>query len=225
MIAPVHRLKKDKIVWLGNHHCKHGHTYLEHYECYLNEHKGDEPKIGFLDIETSNLDANFGIMLSYCIKDGASNKIYYGVITQEDIKRFSADQTDKRIVADCIKDMMRFDKVVAHYGRRFDMPYIRTRAIMCKVPFPYYGTLSLDDTWQWARNKLKLNSNRLDTILRSLCGKSEKTHIDFKYWIGGVRGDKKSLNYILDHNKKDVIELEKAYNVLRDYIKETNTSI
>lgn len=225
MQAPVHRLSKDKIVWLANHKCKHRHTYLEHYNCYLSECPEAEEKVGFLDIESSNLDANFGIMLSYCIKEKGSNKIYKDVINQNDIKKNPADKTDKRVVENCIRDMMRFDRVVAHYGRKFDMPFIRTRAIMCGVDFPCYGSLCMDDTWQWAKNKLKLNSNRLDTIVRALTGNSEKTHVDYKYWIGGVRGDKKSLNYILDHNIKDVIELEKIWTKLRDYVRINKSSI
>ena len=59
MIAPVHRLKKIEIVWLAKHKCKHGHTYLEHYNCYLKEMPDGriQEKVGFLDIETTGLDA------------------------------------------------------------------------------------------------------------------------------------------------------------------------
>lgn len=61
--------------------------------------------------------------------------------------------------------------------------------------------------------------------MRALTGSTEKTHIDYRYWIGGVRGDKKSLAYILDHNEKDVIELEKIWLKLRDYVRKNNSSI
>ena len=222
---PLHRIKKDKIVWLGNNYCKHSHTYLDHYSCYLSEVPEEREKIAFLDIESSNLDANFGIILCYCIKDGSSKKIFYDTITDKDIKKYPPDKTDTRVVKSLINNLFKFNRVVCHYGCYFDIPFTRTRALICGVDFPPYGSLMQDDTWRIARNKLKLNSNRLEVVCRTLFGETQKTHLDGKYWIGAVRGDKKSLKYILDHNKKDVLDLEKVYNKIKDYIRMTNSSI
>ena len=58
---------KAEIVKMSLRKCKHGHTGLSHPSCYLKE-TGTEEKWGFLDIESSNLKANFGIVLTYCIK-------------------------------------------------------------------------------------------------------------------------------------------------------------
>ena len=79
-IAPVSRLKKTEIVWLAAHRCRHSHTYLEHYNCYLDENP-NKGRTGYFDIETSNLAANYGIMYCYCIKDGNSDKIFERTIT------------------------------------------------------------------------------------------------------------------------------------------------
>jgi DNA polymerase elongation subunit (family B) len=224
MKIPLHRLNKQKIVWLGNHLCRHKHTYLEHYNCYSEEQKEEKEHIGFLDIEASNLDANFGIMYSWCIKDSNSKKIYSDVLKPED-KRFPPEKSDRRIVESLIKCMFTFDRIIGHYSSRFDIPYTRTRALICDVEFPPYGSLNQDDTWQIARNKLKLNSNRLETVCETLFGETQKTHLKSKYWIGAMRFDKKSLEYILDHNRKDVLDLERVYNKIKDYIKLTNKSI
>jgi len=223
--VPIHRMKKKEIVWLFTHRCKHGHNYAEHYACFLRETPNIKERIGFLDIETSNLDANWGIMLSYCIKDKDSNRIYSSVITKRDIGKYNADQTDKRIITKLIKDLKRFDRIVTHYGRRFDIPYIRTRALIMRISFPFFGSIQNDDTWVIARRKLKLNSNRLATIEKALIGKGTKTHLEPKYWIAGARGDKKALEYILDHNIKDVLALEKIWYKLRDFVSKTNCSI
>ena len=184
-----------------------------------------EEKIGFLDIETSNLDANWGIILSYCIKDRDSDKIYFEVINEKDIKKYPHDQTDKRIVARIIKDLKQYDRIVTHYGRRFDIPYIRTRALIMEIPFPFFGSIQNDDTWCISRKKLKLNSNRLATIEKALLGEGTKTHLEPKYWIAGARGNKRALDYILDHNKRDVIALEKIWLKLKDFVSKTNCSI
>lgn len=222
---PVHRLKKAEFVWLGSHKCRHGHNYLEHYNCFLQENPNMEEKVGFMDIETSNLDANFGIILTYCIKDSQSPKIYFGHITPEDIKKYPADKIDKRVVKDLTRDIQLFDRIVTHYGRRFDIPFIRTRALVVGIEFPYFGSISNDDTWLIARRKLKLNSNRQDTVDRTLFGNTNKTRVCSKYWIAALQGNKRALNYILDHNKRDVIALERVWNKLKDFVSKTNCSI
>lgn len=219
-IAPVHRLKKKEIVWLGSHRCReHSHTYLEHYSCYLKENP-DREKIGFLDIEASNLDADFGIMLSYCIKEHKKNKIYWGIIEKKEDR-----DLDREVVERCINDMGRFDKIITFYGTKFDIPFIRTRALNLKIPFPNYGSIIHKDVYYIIRNKMKLSSNRLENACRVLLGKTQKTRIESKYWIWALRGDKKSLIYILDHNKKDVIDLENLYKKVIEFVGMSDTSI
>jgi uncharacterized protein YprB with RNaseH-like and TPR domain len=225
MRCPVHKMKVDEIRKAAAFTCVHGHSGLEHYDCYLREHPEIGQRIGFLDIETSNLDANFGIMLSYCIKEQASDTIFTGVLNEGDIAYYPADKSDTRIVEKLVEDMLCFDKIVTFYGKRFDVPFIRTRAIIDGVDFPYFGSIKHDDVYFWAKFKLKLNSNRLEVVARTLFGSTEKNHIDYAKWVGGVRGDKESLEYILDHNKRDVIELERVYDVLVNYARRQDSSI
>jgi len=182
-------------------------------------------RIGFLDIEASNFDANFGIMLTYCIKDSQTGKILWGMIKKKDISKYPPDKTDTRVVKKIVRDIKKFDRIVTHYGRRFDIPFIRTRALYDGIKFPDFGLISNDDTWLIARRKLKLNSNRQDTINLTLFGDTHKTHIEFQYWIAGTRGDKESLDHILDHNKRDVIDLERAWKKLYPFVGRYNTSI
>ena len=218
--APVTRLSATKIKELASRRCYHHHNFLEHYNCFLTENPTEE-RIGFFDIETSNLNANFGIMLAYCIKDSQSDKIYEDYLTKED----AFGNLDKRIVKNCIKDLLRFDRVIGHYSQRFDIPYVRTRALMLGVDFPGYGELMQSDTWQIARHKLKLNSNRLKTIALAILGKTEKTEIDPIYWLRGLQGNKKALKYIVHHCEMDVLDLEKIYNKLEKFTRTTKTSI
>ena len=218
------KLNKEQLYKYYNGRCIHYHKYQEHPQCFV-EDMGFKEKVGFLDIEASNLDANFGIILSYCIKDADSDKIWSDVIEKKDYSKYKMESPDTRVVENLVKDMRKFDRLVAHYGIKFDFPFIRTRAIVCDVDFPKYNELYIDDTWRWAKNKLKLNSNRLDTIATTLLGKTDKTRVEGKYWIGAMRGDKKSLNYILEHNRFDVLDLEKIYNKLIDYVRQNKSSI
>lgn len=222
--VPIHNLSKKEIVYLANRKCSHGHSFLEHYSCYLKQ--GHEEKIGFLDIEFYNFDANYGRMISYCILDSQTGKILYDTLTASDITKGEANGTeDTRLVEHCIADMLKFDRIVTFYGKRCDVPYIRTRALMCGLNFPYYGSLQHTDLYFIIKYKFKLNRNGLENACRSLLGKTEKTHVDNPAWMRAMRGDKKSIAYILDHNKKDVRDTQKLYEKVINFIRQTDTSI
>ena len=222
MPAPVHRLRKDEILKLAKGRCQHKHTYLDHYQCYLDENPDKQEKIGFWDIEATNLKADYGLMLSYCIKDGNSDKIYYDTLTPADIK---SNTEDKRLIQQCVKDLQRFDKIVTFYGTGYDFPFTRARALIVGVEFPSFGTIKHRDLYYLMKSKFLLSSRRLENCCKQLLGTSEKTRIDAKYWRDAVRGDKKAMAYILDHNMKDVTDLEKLYHHTIEYGKTNNTSI
>lgn len=220
MLVPVEKLSKQEIIMLSKKRCKHGHSYLEHYSCYKTEHGGEE-RIGFFDIEASNLKANFGIMLSYCIKDSKSGEIFCDVITEKDLR----NGLDKRIVTHCIEDMRKFDRLVGHYSTKYDIPFVRTRALTLGLDFPTIGEINHTDTYYMAKRLLCLNSNRQGVVAEALTGEDIKTRIDPNRWIHALRGDKKALDYILDHNKKDTIQLEKNYNILVKFTRNLKKSI
>jgi len=218
-------MKVDEIRKAAAFTCEHGHSGLEHYNCLLKAHPEMGMKVGFLDIETSNLDANFGIILTYCIKEQGSDLILSDKLTKKDIEKYAPDKSDVRVVSNLVRDCLKFDKVVTFYGSRFDVPFMRTRALIDGVDFPYFGSIKHDDVYYWARYKLRLNSNRLETVCRTLFGETEKTHLEFKYWVDATRGGVKALDWILDHNKRDVRDLERVYDVLVNYARRKDTSL
>jgi len=220
-LAPVNRLKKAEIVWLSVNCCKaHGVPYLAHWECFLAENP-DQERLGFFDIEASNLKATFGILLSYCILDDKTGEIYFDAVTKEDMN----GDLDYRIVCNCVDDMQRVDKVVTFYGTRFDLPFIRTRAAYYNIPFPEYGQLLHKDVYYVVRNKFCLHSNRLEQACQSLVGKTEKTPITPEHWIRALQGYTESINYILEHNKGDVRDLQRLYHKVINTTLRRDTSI
>ncbi len=215
------QMTKKQLLERLNFKCKHGHNGIAHPNCYKTE-KHIKEKIGFLDIETSNLKANFGIVYSYSIKVENSEKIYHRVITPQELK---SKTMDKKVVSDCIKDMRKFDRIITHYGTKFDLPFLRTRAIIYNLKFPVYGELKHTDTYYLAKRLLCLHSNRQNIIAESLFGETIKTRLDNHHWVKGLQGNKKSLKYILNHNIADAIELERNYHKLVGYSKQTNRSL
>ena len=206
--------------WLHEHGCVHRHRYLRHFNCFLKEW-GITERVGFLDIETSNLKANFGIVLCWCLLD-EHNNLYEDTMTKKDV--LSGDE-DKRVVQSCINTMSYFDRIVTHYGTYFDIPFIRTRALIHKLEFFPHGHLYHTDTWKMAKKSLCLHSNRQDVIAESLYGKTVKTRISHPDWRKAMLGDKESMAEVLDHCEKDVLDLRKNYNTLLPFCKIVRSSV
>lgn len=228
MPAPIHKLKKDQIVELSKHYCRHHHTYLEHYQCWIEDASPTfEERIGYFDLECSNLKADFGIILCYCILDSKTGKIDESVLTSADIQREKAGNEDRRLIQQFVVDIEKYDRLVGFYSTNFDGPFVRTRALMTGVKFPAYGEILHTDAYYIAKSKLCLSSKRLENCCRCIVGKTDKTRIENAYWRGGVRGDAKSLAYVLDHCQKDVVDLAKFYNKIREFTKNppTKTSL
>ena len=215
-------LKKEEIIKRHYWRCVHGHTGLEHPKCYEQAH-GVREKIGFLDIEASNTEATFGLVLTYCIKE-ENGKIYYGKITPEEIKNGTYD---RNLLKKCIKDMKRFDRLVYYWGgdNRFDIPFLRSRAVLYNLDFPLYKEIKGLDLYTYIKKKFRFHRNRLETACEFF-GIPAKAHpIKFDVWVKALGGNQKALNYILTHNKEDVISLEKLYHKVLPYINIPNTSI
>jgi len=206
--------------WLHEHGCTHRHSYLRHFNCFLNEWDMHED-IAFLDIETSNLKANFGIVLCWCILDDKGN-LYEDRLTKKDIM---SGQEDKRCVQSCINTLSYFDRVVTHYGTYFDIPFLRTRSLIHKLDFFPHGYLYHTDTWKMAKRSLCLHSNRQDVIAESLYGKTVKTRISHPDWRKAMLGDVKAMDEVVDHCEKDVIDLKKNYYTLLPYCKIIRSSV
>ena len=169
-------------------------------------------KICFFDIETSNLNANFGYILSFGWKFQGEKEA--SVISIADYPLFKRDPTnDKLLVKDIAEIMMGADVLVGHYSQRFDVPFINTRLLTHGFhPLPPIPHI---DTWRICKYKMKLNSNRLDTVSKFLRVEHNKSPVDGIHWVRAMAGNKKSLQYVIKHNLLDVLVLEEVYNRIR----------
>ena len=175
--------------------------------------EGKVDKIGYLDIESTQLTANFGWMISWCIKEQDSPKIHTATVTREEIIN---GVLDKRIVQELIETMKQFTCLYGYYSNRFDFPFIRTRALFWGIDFVPYGEIEIKDLYYLAKFKLRLHSNRLECVC-DLMGIKGKTHLEPKMWIMANTGNEEAIKYINDHNKWDVIILEKVHQKLGEF--------
>jgi len=173
-------------------------------------------KIGYLDIETEGLVADFGVMFSYAIyvRDLRTGKleIRNGVVTKEDlnkaIRKGDYDLYDERILRKLIKDIADLDLLIGHWfigKHRHDIPFIRTRCAINKISgFPKYGMVRYADTQKYTSTIHRLHSSSLESAGDAYGISTKKTVIKTKHWKNARIGKKDSLKYILEHNIKDV---------------------
>lgn len=122
---------------------------------------------------------------------------------------------DSQLVIAVANEIDKADVVVTYYGARYDIPFISTRLLRAqKGRFLALRDSSHVDLWRTCRYKLKLNSNRLASVIDFLELKNKKTPVAGPQWVAAGAGDRQALKYVVAHCIPDVLSLEEAYNTL-----------
>ncbi len=208
-------------------------TVVEKYKKWTMKEKYDFyniKTIGYLDIETSGLTADFDIMLTWanCIRNVKSGKtrVEYDFLEQKDFdlakKKKNADLIDKGIVETVVDSLNQCDLIIGHWfiGKyRHDVPFIRTRCAINKVKgFPHHKQIRYGDTQKWASLLFRNHNNSLDTTARMFDLPIKKTIIEPKIWKNACIGVPEAIKYILKHNILDVKITHKVHLGIEDYV-------
>lgn len=174
-------------------------------------------RVGYLDIEATHLKGNIGYMISWYIKPEGSNNFDYATIYKEEIQNYTFD---RRLVIELLKAFSKYDILYTHYGKnkRYDIPFITTRAMWHGLEhmLPLHGEKFLKDTIDIAWKKFALHRNSLDSLAELLEITSvKKTPLTPRDWIHAGAGHPDSLEYVKEHNRHDVILLERIVKRLR----------
>lgn len=210
---------RERLAW----RCGHGHNGYSHRNCWKMA-MGVKDKLGFFDIETSDLNADWGFVLSYCIKH-EDGKIIKRCITPEEVLNHKL--RDHRLVKLFAEDVKLFDALVVYYGKdtggryqRHDIPFMRTRFEHWKHKgFPKQKEISVIDMYDVAKSKLKLKRNSMQHVCNFLGIVNKTSPHDFGIWQRARDGNKAALKHILVHNIEDVITTEELYKRIYHYKK------
>lgn len=188
---------------------------------FLSKRYGRKPKILFFDVETAPSIAatferfNVNLTPGHILEEGgwiisaswswsnqsAINSIR--VTSKEAIAR-----NDYRIVSKLVDLMNEADIVVAHNGDRFDIPVVKTRALVNGIR--KLKSIKSIDTLKIAK-KLRFNSNKLDALGHYLGAGRKVATTGISLWIKCLEGDKQSLETMVIYNKQDVQLLKDVY--------------
>lgn len=198
--------------------CDHRHDGFSHPLCYQRYAQSEPLKVGYFDIETSNLRPDFGWVISWCIKHAGENRFEEYVLGEKD---YHGNCRDKESIQKLVAALGNFDKIVTYYGTKFDNKFVRTRALIHKLQFIPNNTLQHLDLYYCVKARLLLSRSRLANVGSALGLPTEKTPIEPEIWnTVGLTYDRKALEYIREHNRKDTMVLEQAHKVLQPYISE-----
>lgn len=196
--------------------CEHGHSAQSHPACARKSFKID--KVAILDIESSGIQsAVYGIVYSFALleltPEGKPGKLIYRSVSSDDIHN---SRMDRDIVKDLVQRLNDYTKIITHYGNKFDLPWVYTRALRWGWDkyWPEPKTIKLVDTWILARPHT-IMSRRLGSLEDLMTGKTDKTFMDGRMWEAVMAGRKDGLDWLKDHNCKDVYSTYEVYNRLK----------
>lgn len=171
--------------------------------------------VGFIDIETTGLGADFGHILCACIKPAGSTEMI--TLRIDDYKGYKKELCNDKALVLAIRDKIALFDVLVHYnGDQFDLPFIDTRlAIHGERRAPLVHSI---DLLPIVKKKLRLHSNRLDTVAVALGLANQKTRLEPQIWQRASHGSRSDLDYIVEHCQADVYVLEETFKRLKDYI-------
>ncbi len=224
MRVPVRKMLKSELVWLGENMCRHNHSYLEHFSCFLAEKPDTSPiseNVGIFDIETTGLKANWSHMLAWCMKEQGKDIIHEDLITSKEAR----DKDDYRIIKSAVKEIEKYDRIITYYGTRFDIPYTRSRAINQGIDFPEYRDLYHTDLYYVARSKFALHSNRLATVCQYFKIEAKNHPMTPELWQRSGAGEQDALDEILTHCQEDVDSTDQVYELLLKHMLLSKRSI
>lgn len=177
-------------------------------------------RIDCFDFETSNLNADYGILFCAVIKQVNNGKPI--ILRWDEQKSYYKEPWSDKELAIKIRDTLeKFDILIPYNGKIFDLPFLNARLM-------FYNERTIKpmkhiDLYYVSRWKFKISSNSLERFSEFLNVKHRKTKIDGNLWVKALVGarkkiGKKAMDYIVDYCLKDVLVLEECYMKVKDVI-------
>lgn len=178
---------------------------------------GAIPKILILDIETSNFKADLSPILCFGYKWLGHKTVYCPSVWDYPLDNVPFMEWDKPLCKKISELVNAADCFVAHYGDKFDLPFVNSRLTINGVPKIPRG-VSTVDTWKLARYQLQLKSNKLSNVAKFLqCGEQKDDSMEWSDWMECVRGSKHHIRKMISYCKQDVRTLEAVFDRLRPF--------
>ncbi len=176
-------------------------------------------RICVFDLEATALDASFGRILCAVFQFFSPDEQV--VLRADNYEPWKQGRRadDSVIVTELLKKLESADVLVAHNGVKYDMAFIRSRAIINRLP-PVEPRMIVDPVWL-ARKQFRFHSNSLDSLSTTLGTSSRKTPLDPRVWTDAYgNGSAAAMDEIVDHCIKDVETLCEMARLFQPYVRQ-----
>jgi uncharacterized protein YprB with RNaseH-like and TPR domain len=163
----------------------------------------------YLDIETSSLDADSGMVVSVGYAVGDSEPVVMPVRSYDD---------ERQVIA-TIFDRVKNTTVVTFNGSSFDIPFLLSRGLKYGYCFP---RIELLDLYLWAKRYLRFQSRRFHDISlfygiphEDISGKEMN-----ELFIKAISGDSNAWQRITDHLTQDIKAMQAFHSKIRPLLED-----
>lgn len=122
------------------------------------------------------------------------------------------DRDPERLVLEAWSLLDNADVVVAHYGKRFDIPTLNGYFLKYGLPKP--SPYKVIDTKQISSKNFKLPFNSLEYLAKALGVSLKIQNEGIQLWIDCDLGKQEALDTMLEYNIGDIASLRDIYNKL-----------
>ncbi len=162
-------------------------------------------KVAILDIETSSLEADAGILVGAGLSSDAGTSEYFQV------KRTTEE---KEALVRLTKRLQEYDILVTWNGRSFDIPFLTTRLLKHNMdPRPVAGKRHIDLN-EVVKSRLRLTFTYLDHVCDffGIAKKKSPMGMDVpQLYVRALEGERKALGVIKEHCLDDLEATRKVY--------------
>lgn len=175
-----------------------------------------------LDIETTALDAGYGVVLCMSYESskepGVIKTLRTDKLNAKDWKR-GIRGNDREVVKQANEVIRNHNVVVAHNGRFFDIPFLRTRAMVHRLA-PLHDMVIVDPC-RIGRSRFRFGRNSLQRMLDVLKIAERKTPLDLTVWSDVLHnGTPEAMEEIVEHCERDVAALSALTAHVAPFIKQ-----
>lgn len=182
---------------------------------------GELFKVAVFDIETSNLNADFGIVLCGVVYDITGDRMNIVRWDETSDYKNGVYASDREVVVKLRDLIENFDIIVGYNSLRFDIPFLRARLLSYNERL--IESVRHIDLYHYVKFKLKLHDHKLDTLAKFSKTQYQKTEVDGIRWVealvyAGTKRGRQAMNYIVEHCVLDCRVLAEAFGKIKDLI-------